>query len=149
MDKLLNFQIPHVLQLEESLLNNNCIIDSSDTGTGKTYTTLALVKKRGLTPFIICPKSVIKSWIDVANDFNIKIFGISNYELLKENKYYNENLEKIDFQYMEKIVVNDKETNIFLFPQDVIVIFDEAHRCKNYKSETSNLLLSIKKVVLK
>jgi hypothetical protein len=57
--------------------------------------------------------------------------------LLKGNKYYNENLKKI--------VVNDKETNIFLFPQDVIVIFDEAHRCKNHKSETSQLLLSIKK----
>ncbi len=145
MERLLNYQVPHVLQLEESLLNNNCILDCSDTGTGKTYTTLALVKKRNLTPFIICPKSVIKSWLDVANEFNVKIFGICNYELLKNNKYYNENLEKIDFQYMEIVKVGDKETRVFLFPQDIIVIFDEAHRCKNHKSETSQLLLSIKK----
>ena len=155
MDKLLNYQVPHVLQLEESFINNNCIVDCSDTGTGKTYTTIALVKKHGLIPFIICPKSVIKSWVDVAKDFDIKIFGICNYELLKGNKYYNENLEKMDFQFMETINVplhpakdgtmRNEKVHIFMFPNDVVVIFDEAHRCKNHKSETSNLLLSIKK----
>jgi hypothetical protein len=32
---------------------------------------------------------------------------------------------------------------VFQLPKDILVIFDEAHRCKNYKSLTSKLLLSI------
>ena len=32
----------------------------------------------------------------------------------------------------------------FTFPKDAIIIFDEAHRCKNFKSMTSKMLISMK-----
>lgn len=175
MEKLLSYQVPHVYQLYESLQNNKCVLDASDTGTGKTYTTIMLCKLLNLRPFIISPKSVLTNWIDVSEKLGVKIFGLSNYELLKNCKYYTENLEYADCPYMDiitklpdkstkRILVKSKKPDkseeenksknrskenkqikdfIFQLPEDVILIFDEAHRCKNHKTTTSRLLLSL------
>ena len=155
--KLLNYQIPHFYQLYETLQESSCILDASDTGTGKTYTTIALAKILKLEPFVICPKCVITSWQNVADNFNIKLLGISNYELLKGGKYYNNEKEftkekckymKINITY-KTIIKNAREYKKtiksfeFNFPNNALIIFDEAHRCKNYQSVTSQLFQSI------
>lgn len=158
-NKLLTYQIPHFYQMIETIKRSNCILDASDTGTGKTYTTLALAKALKLKPLVICPKSVIPSWISVAKHFGIKLFGISNYELFKGCKYYTENYEKVDCPYMDKIIekippkknhvgvdevnkdtAKSKKTFRFYLPTDTMIIFDEAHRCKNHGTITSQLL---------
>lgn len=155
--RLLKYQVPHFFQLEEILKIKRCAIDASDTGTGKTYVAIALAHTLGKKPFIICPKSVIPNWINVAKSLNVELFGIANYELLKGCKYYTPSLEKVDCPYMDVFKIVDpkdekkpdgskrKTMNDYKFsiPSDVIVIFDEAHRCKNHKTITSRLLLSI------
>ncbi|MBA43183.1 MAG: hypothetical protein CMF62_04130 [Magnetococcales bacterium] len=149
MNKLLNYQIPHFYQLKETIQIKDCVLDASDTGTGKTYVALALAKELKLNPFIICPKSVISTWLSCAKFFNIKLFGIANYELLKGAKYYYVDdfysLEKMDCQYMEKYEEDNKINFKFNLPSDTLVIFDEAHRCKNHKTVNSKLLDSISK----
>lgn len=155
-DKLLKYQVPHFFQMEEILKLRNCALDASDTGTGKTYVAIALAHTLGKKPFIICPKSVIPNWIAVAKTLGVELFGIANYELIKGCKYYTTKLEKVDCPYMDKYKILDpKDTNTddrkrkvvedfkFSLPSDVMVIFDEAHRCKNHKTITSRLLLSI------
>lgn len=189
-DKLLPYQVGHVLQLTECLKLRNRVLDASDTGTGKTYCAIATCALLKLTPFIICPKSVITSWVDVCKSFNIKYLGISNYEMLKNSRYYTENYEPTKCPYMdaEVIIVNSKiesddekrkeiinnqdlnakdrpptppkQTNKltatrdrvekkfkynFYLPTDTLVIFDEAHRCKNWSSQTSAMLLDLVK----
>lgn len=178
-NKLLPYQVGHVLQLTECLRLRNRVLDASDTGTGKTYCAIATCAILKLTPFIICPKSVITSWIEVCKMFNIKYLGISNYEMLKNSRYYTENYEPTKCPYMdaEVIIVNskiesddDKKENIinsqdlkkdpskiskkkvekkfkynFYLPTDTLVIFDEAHRCKNWSSQTSSMLLDLVK----
>lgn len=140
--KLLSFQVAHTLQLYESLQHENCVIDASDTGTGKTYCSIALCKLLNLEPFIICPKSVINTWIEVCNIFNVKIFGIANYEMLKSGKYYTENFEKVECPYFDKVKNGEKTDFVFQVPKTIIIIFDEAHRCKNYRTSTSKVLSS-------
>jgi len=150
---LLNYQVPHFVQLQETFRVRKCILDASDTGTGKTYVAMALAKELKLMPFVICPKSVVNNWVSVAKHFNVELLGIANYEMIKGCKFYNNNLEKLDCPYIEKIekkVTIGKKTKIIedyetFLPSDVLVIFDEAHRCKNYKSVTSRMLLSIRK----
>jgi superfamily II DNA or RNA helicase len=107
--KLLSYQIPHLYQLYESFQVNKCVLDASDTGTGKTYVALSLCSKLGLKPFIICPKSVIFSWMNVAKQLNVEIFGTSNYESLINSKYYTPKMEKVTCPYM------DKENKDFIF----------------------------------
>lgn len=156
-EKLLKYQVPHYYQLEEVLKVHNCALDASDTGTGKTYVAVALAHSLNKKPFIVCPKSVIPNWISVAKTLGVELFGVANYELLKGCKYYNPKMEKIDFPYVQKYRKLDPSDNrddskkriiedySFSLPNDVMVIFDEAHRCKNHKSVTSRLLLSIVK----
>ena len=158
--KLLQYQNAHTLQLIECLKLKNRVLDASDTGTGKTYTSIATASILKLKPFIICPKSVINSWVKVCQDFNCTYLGIANYELLKNNYYYDGEksfgeLDPTRCPYMEidLEVINKDETDPkkmkykkifkFQFPVDTLIIFDEAHRCKNYGSITSDLLLSI------
>lgn len=155
--KLLSFQVAHTLQLSESFNKENCILDASDTGTGKTYCAIALCKILNLRPFIICPKSVINTWTDVCDKFNVKMYGIANYEMLKSGNYYTEDFEKAECPYFDKIKVadgkvgdNGKEQGAkyeyeFKLMNDTLIIFDEAHRCKNHKTSTSKLLLSAHK----
>jgi len=143
------------------LTQTRCALDASDTGTGKTYVAVALAKSLGLEPFIICPKSVIPSWINVAKSLEVSLFGIANYEMIKGCKYYTSNLERVECPYVDKFTVKDQkddddddsylnkpkkkpiEDYKFGFPKNVIVIFDEAHRCKNSKSITSRMMISI------
>lgn len=182
--KLLSFQVAHVYQLIECLRLRSRVIDASDTGAGKTYCAIAVCNLLKLTPFIVCPKSVIANWKNVCDEFNLKYLGISNYESLKSGNYYTENYEKVKCPYMdiistkytekikakeiedeekidgqdlsqplklakdkpsEKYVEKIKHEYNFYLPKDCMVIFDEAHRCKNWSSQTSNLLIAINK----
>jgi superfamily II DNA or RNA helicase len=182
--KLLSFQVAHVYQLMEVLHIKNRVIDASDTGTGKTYCAIATCALLNLTPFIICPKSVISNWITVCKEFGVSYLGVSNYEMLKGGSYYTENYENVKCPYMDieavplddkiikkeieedKIINNQdiqknidkkpltkkknniqqyKKTYKFYLPNNTLVIFDEAHRCKNWSSQTSSLLVSLSK----
>lgn len=148
LDMLMIYQVPHVYQLYEVLLTTQCALDGSDTGTGKTYTTMAVCHLLNLKPFIICPKSVINSWVDVSKKMGVEIVGLSNYEKLKTGKYYTQNFEIAICPYMDKIESTKdsaKHDFIFQFPLDTIIIVDEAHKCKNYKSENSLMVSSLKK----
>ena len=69
LKNLLPYQIPHVLQLYETMLQQDCVLDASDTGTGKTYVASKVCKEFGLIPFVICPKSVVPSWNKVLKSF--------------------------------------------------------------------------------
>lgn len=155
-DRLLKYQIPHFYQLEEILRVRNCALDASDTGTGKTYVAIAIAHILGKKPFIICPKAVIPNWVNVAKEIGVELFGIANYEMIKGCKYYTAKLEKVSCPYIDKYKILDprdknkdeskrKEAEDFKFslPSDVIVIMDEAHRCKNHKTISSRLMLSI------
>jgi len=186
MDKdLLSFQVAHVYQLDEALKENNCVLDASDTGTGKTYCAISVCKLNNYEPLIICPKSVIHNWNDVAKKLGVKIFGIANYEMMKGCKYYTSDLELVDCPFIDKYTLpeekaerkkiiskrankeddkkitnnkiesknvnkktssnkskKEKESFIYQFPNNVILIFDEAHRGKNHKTITSRLLVS-------
>jgi len=149
--KLLSYQVAHVLQMYECLQQQQCILDASCCGVGKTWCSVALSAMMKLEPFIICPKSVISSWMEVAKIFNVKIRGIANYELLKSGKYYTPDFEKIECPYFDKVKQfnSDKVDFVFQLPHDTIIIFDEAHRCKNHKTSTSRLLMSTKECQIK
>lgn len=219
IDMLISYQIPHLYQLHESLQNSQCVLDGSDTGTGKTYVALACCDLLKLKPFIICPKSVISSWVDVADKMGVTILGLANYEKLKGGKYYTPDYEIVECPYMDKVIAGEDETSVktkqkkdkkntdkntnktsdidsqikllrekmsanyknhiekskpsdkkqsdkdcgskitsstlgkrkkekkdyvFQFPHDTIIIVDEAHKCKNYKTGNSIMLMALK-----
>jgi SNF2 family DNA or RNA helicase len=150
-DKLKEYQKFHVFNMINSIKSNRIVFDSSHTGTGKTYTTVALWKQLKLKPIIICEKSNIWKWIEVLKYFDCEYSFVINYNAIRNGKFYNDNDSNdndsnddnnndklIDCKYIEK------DNNKFKWKVDpkTVFVFDEVHRCKNYKSINGKLLLS-------
>ena len=140
---LLEYQVLHVQNLIGSLEKNNIVIDTSDTGCGKTYCSLAVCKQMKLEPIIICPKSIISNWRKICDLFNIKPVFVCNYESIRKGKYYENgdmnNRKKCPYlRYIKK----DKSHHWKNIKKNNIFIFDEVHFCKNKSSLNGKLLIS-------
>lgn len=166
--KLLPYQVAHVENLLKSITEYNRALDASDTGTGKTYAAIAVALTLGLKPLIICPKSVLKSWMDVLKHFGVKMsgyYGLSNYESIKNCKYYPPAImskymtdkagDKVVCPYVtrkKEVVIKRKKGKVvektnFIYkwnlPKDALLIVDEAHRCKNKQTINSDILFTV------
>lgn len=156
VNKLLEYQKDHVLKLINILLKNKICLDASDTGIGKTYMAIAVCKELGKRPIIACPKTIMSNWIDVCEYFDIEPYDIVNYETLKNAKTYS----SYDFKsrtkstYLKIVEPDPTKINQFAYkwkkvPSDAILIFDEAHRCKNLSTDNGKLLISTKQLIWK
>lgn len=158
-EKLLEHQRDHIELLATAIKKYNSALDASDTGTGKTYVAVALAAGLNLIPFIICPKSVIASWHKVLKYFNITDYYLVNYETLKNCNTFKGPWEiKMKCPYIkiigQSLITSDdidpttiptkKEKKTIYewsnIPENMILIFDEVHRCKNKISNNSELL---------
>ena len=140
---LYDYQLLHLCNLITAFRSNNVIIDGSDTGTGKTYTSIALCKQVNLRPIIICPKIMINEWKKVCKIFDIIPISVINYESLKSSKK-NESDFNNKFVTVTKNEKTKKNEYTWHIPYNTVVIFDEAHRCKNANTQNAQLLLSTK-----
>ena len=139
-DKLLQFQIMHVINLVRCFNNNKVVIDTSDTGCGKTYSACALCKQQDWRPIIICPYSVIASWEEVCKYYDVKPLCIVNYETIKRGKHYDKDGSRVICPFIDADETGFKWKN--LNKNNTIIIFDEVHKCKNPNSQNGQLLLS-------
>jgi len=137
--KLLDYQEDHANNLINILNKNTTALDLSDPGIGKTYIASYVCKQMGLSPIIICPKSVISKWKQILTEFGVEYLAVVNYELIVRCKTYYKNA-KIKSNFLEyidkKYRWNVNKNNIF--------IFDEAHKCKFESTMNAKLLVSAK-----
>jgi superfamily II DNA or RNA helicase len=164
-DKLLDYQLNHVENLVYSLTTYNRALDASDTGTGKTYSSVAVCKTFGWKPLIICPKSVISSWTSVLKLMNCNYYGIANYEMIQNCNYINSLGNKTPASFIKRrlkkksdIKADDSdnelnEPNPYTYewietqiPDDMLVIFDEAHKCKNISTCNGQILANLSSI---
>lgn len=139
---LLSYQIQNATNVVEIVQTNGACGDFSDTGTGKTFSSIAACKQLGLSPIVICPRGVMATWKKVSNIFNIKPFFIVNYETIKYGKYYNEKGKRIKCKYIE--FKDEKYTWKNLEKEKIIFIFDEVHKAANFNTFNGLLLISAK-----
>jgi SNF2 family DNA or RNA helicase len=134
LNKLLPYQTLHTINMISAVKKNISSIDASSTGTGKTYVISAVCKQLQIKPLVICPKSIIGTWKNILKSFDVKYIDVINYEaILSKTKDKNSYVELIDNNYVWKFEDNN-----------VLIIFDEAHKCKNPKTNNGKLLLSTK-----
>ena len=69
--------------LVEALKKHGAALDSSDTGTGKTLKAVEIAKTMALTPFVVCPKTVIASWEDTLDKQGVSDYNVYNWEKLR------------------------------------------------------------------
>jgi hypothetical protein len=153
--KLKPFQVEHVQNLIYALQKFGVALDSSDTGTGKTFAAIAVAAALGLSVIITCPKAVIPNWHNVCQIFGVEALMIVNYEALRTGKYFSTlgdflddirmdcpyitfvREQVVDSMTLEPILTaggqpKTKVTGVqWNVPDNTLVIFDEAHSGKN------------------
>jgi len=137
-NQLYDYQFMQVQSMINCINKYNIVLDTSDTGTGKTYCAMAVCNQLGLTPIVLCPKTIITKWKKVAMLFNVEPLFICNYESIKKGKYY-ENNNRVKCPYIEYI---DEQYFWNLPNGNHIFIFDEVHYCRNKQSLNGKLLIS-------
>lgn len=135
-NKLLDYQVPHVKRLVAALEAFNGAVDASDTGTGKTPSALAAVAALGMRALVICPKPVIPTWNYWAKHVGCEMVAAVNYEKLRTGKtgfgeWYTEG--------KKRWFVFEKD---YLDSDDVVLIFDECHKLKDYKTQNCAMGIS-------
>jgi len=152
-NKVLSYQKKHIIKIISAILENNIALDSSDTGTGKTYVAIATCIELGKRPIIICPKTLIYNWLSVCEYFELKPYEIVNYETIRTGKSYIDsrfnNRMDSPFITLEEYEPGKSRKNVYEWsvPDDGMIIFDEAHRCKSINSDNGKLLLSTKQLI--
>lgn len=142
--KLYSYQVQHTENLISILDKYGRACDMSDTGTGKSYTAIATILSLHCKPFIVCPKSVLHTWKNVVEYFGAECVGYSNYEQLMNCKYY-KNLSGELFDIPFIAINKNGKYECSKIPKDIIIIYDEVHKCKNKNTINSHVLYELAK----
>lgn len=126
------YQAESAGKLLQSILTYNSAADLSDTGTGKTVVAITVAKCLSLKPYVVCPKVLMHSW---KRHFEMMCAegDVLNYEMVLRDRW-------------GKWKTRKKYLFDWDIPGDAMLIFDEAHRGKSYKSQTCRLMYSAAKV---
>ena len=80
---LRDFQGPHFKSLWDIYGRQTSAGDFSDTGTGKTYVTIAMALELGLPMFVVCMLAGMDKWQKLIQYFGAKCICVGNYEYFK------------------------------------------------------------------
>lgn len=148
-DLLKGKQKQHVIDLCNALINHGAALDASITGAGKTYCARSVAKELGVDVFVVCPHSALSMWRRVTEEIGVGAIVI-NWEKLRTFK--TEYLQKVDTtkqsnsQNAKGKTQYDNSDNLqWSIPKDMLIIYDEVHRAKNYKTYTSDIILAATK----
>jgi superfamily II DNA or RNA helicase len=120
---MFEYQVSHIAKIVNLFKTNQFVIDCSQTGSGKTYTSRDVARHIGI-PLIICPKNILTYWDDI-----VFFKQLSNFELFKQDLVFKNIINKTDFA--KKVKWNKPK----------LAIIDEIHLCKN---DTKNRDILIK-----
>lgn len=131
MIELLEWQKPFAAAKDAMLKQYGICVDSSDTGSGKTYTTVDVLKRNGYRALVIAPVKAIAGWKRVSNAMGATecILDVVNIEKLRagNTKWY------ADGKWT--LPTDDK----------FVVVLDEAHRgCCGPETQTTRMIALLK-----
>jgi len=116
------------------------ILDTSKTGTGKTYTALWATQQLGWKPLVLCPKSTISVWMQASQDLEIPIDDILSYGKLRAGKHprmWTHKEKRKSYYGKDKTLFACK----WVDPIPQLVVFDEAHMCSGMTSQLSRMMM--------
>ena len=136
---LREWQIPSVKKLAAIIKENGAAINGSETGTGKSYSSVAVARALGMKIAVVCPKVVISSWKKIINDhFKMDYVFVLNYEAVKTGNH-------------KSVGVWERSSTISLatefkwkIPKDTLIVFDESHKMKGADSINSEIGIAAK-----
>lgn len=118
-------------------------LDGSDTGTGKTYSAIAVARELGVTPLVIAPKPTLPSW-DRAGEFLGHPGETINYEMIRGRAESRESGKLAVSEYGREVARGSGSGWVWSQPYE-LVIFDEVDRCAGSTSLNSKMLIAAKR----
>ena len=130
LEPLYSYQQDNARNLLALLSTNGAACDRSEMGTGKTWTAAVVARRAGFFPVVCCPKTTISNWRNVFDSCGVwQPYLITNYEKLRLGKhpgFYTRN-------------------GGWTKERPLLIIFDEAHRLRDRKSQQTRMLINAKK----
>jgi superfamily II DNA or RNA helicase len=122
-----------------SVINKvGCAVDGSEMGVGKTYCSIAVARELNVPFVVICPKAVKGQWTKVAIEhFKLKdkFLGVMNYELLIRGRKDSNICELVKDRSTRRHKIKWK------LPKNTLIIYDEAHKLKNFTTKNSKFCM--------
>lgn len=151
---LFNFQVARKNDMIEGFEKHVTFLNSSEPGTGKTFVALSAAETEKRPIIIVCPKQVMLTWYMLAVKSEVEILCICNYEMFITGNMYVfsgkidlEKLPKVENPYLRRVETSgrgQKKTVEFEWknlPERTLIVFDEAHYCKNLTALRTKLML--------
>jgi len=128
------WQVGAAGQLCSAINHWGAAIDGSDTGVGKTYSACSVARELNFKICVVCPKAVIKTWHTVIEKhfkMGDKLIGVINYEKLRNGHK--------DSPIASYVLHRHKKRPTFEWklPAKTLIIWDESHKLKNWKTKNS------------
>ncbi len=136
--KLLPFQLPHISNLYKGLQHYRGVLDGSDTGTGKTYVACGLAKALNTHTIIITPLNAKTQWQRTLEYFDVENYYLNNIDQFRVNK--TEYIKRYEYPPEAKKPSWKKMFETSSKCQDALIIVDEAHSLKNYKTQNGQMI---------
>lgn len=121
-------QFRAIERLSTRLALHHTAVDGSDTGTGKSATALWTAQVLRRRPLVVCPLAVVSAWQRTAADIGVPLLGVHHYEQIRDNKT----------AFFKRTPGGRKCA--WTLPDDALLIFDEAQRCKGLTSLNSKMM---------
>lgn len=144
---LLGCQEAHAKTLLDSLYLNGVANDLSETGTGKTFCGVAISAAMNRPVIVICPKPVRNKWTSLLKTWGVQPELVINYEKLIRG-----NTKWLTYDDPPKFANGQPNKDFprwaltrLHFPDNALIILDEAHRCKAFSSLCAGLMIACKK----
>ena len=134
MLKVRPYQAEGLARVTKLMQTQPVFVEGSTTGYGKTVVVALAAKAAGLTPAIICPKSVIGHWEETFAKVGIKPLFVLTPNRVKSGQAAPYGSWKI----------RNKQWRWSL-PEDHILIFDEAHMYRTRKTQNGKLLTGVRR----
>ncbi len=100
------------------------LVDASDTGTGKTVVTAAVLRELDRATLVVCPRAVRPGWARTAAALGTE-FDIANYEAIRTGNTLFGRWEKVPHRVRPRWVWAREIKQL---------VFDEVHRCRGANS---------------
>ena len=113
-----------------SIQKYNRVLLGHSTGVGKTFCALGIARELGKRVAVVCPLAVVTSWYRAAKLMGVEVYEATGWEYCKTGK------SKIG-----KWTCSKKKEFKFELPDDVVLIWDEAHRGKAPGTSQNSFLI--------
>lgn len=131
---LKDHQLNHVDKLLSIFEKSAGAIDSSPTGSGKTFSTLFIAKELKLKLLVVCPPIVQSNWKNNCTLYGIECVDVLSYQALRSVKNHQPKHE-----YLIRNDDTERKGSMFkidqkfedLINEGIFLVFDEAQNLKN------------------